>query len=166
MAQRLKRLPAKWETGVRSLGREDPLEKEMAIHSSSLAWKIPWMEKPSRLQSTGSQRVRHDWATSPSPPSTCWMGEPCGLPSIKSHRSDLAAAAYLLGNHFYVFIFRVSKMKGLDQWLCQVCPFHSSIYTHFFGAIPCREMFFLCVLLFCASDSKTTEEMKENWGEQ
>ena len=53
------------ETRVRSLGREDPLEKEMAIHSSILAWRIPWTEKPSRLQSTGSQRVGHDWATSP-----------------------------------------------------------------------------------------------------
>ena len=67
LAQRLKRLPPMQETWVRSLGREDPLEKEMAIHSSILAWRIPWMEKPSRLQSTGSQRVRHDWATSPWP---------------------------------------------------------------------------------------------------
>ena len=53
------------ETRVRSLGREDPLEKEMATHSSTLAWKIPWMEEPGRLQSVGSQRVGHDWATSP-----------------------------------------------------------------------------------------------------
>ena len=48
------------ETWVRPLGREDPLEKEMATHSSTLAWKIPWMEGPGRLQSTGSQRVGHD----------------------------------------------------------------------------------------------------------
>ena len=48
------------ETWVRSLGRQDPLEKEMATHSSTLAWKIPWMEKPSGLQSMGSQRVRYD----------------------------------------------------------------------------------------------------------
>ena len=60
VAQRLKRLPPMWETWVRSLGREDPLENEMAIHSSTLAWKIPWTEKPGRLQSTGSQRVGHD----------------------------------------------------------------------------------------------------------
>ena len=52
------------ETWVRSLGWKDPLEKEMATHSSILAWRIPWMEKPGGLQSTGSQRVRHDWATS------------------------------------------------------------------------------------------------------
>ena len=60
LAQRLKRLPPMQETQVQSLGREDPLEKEMAIHSSILAWKIPWTEKPSRLQSTGSQRVGHN----------------------------------------------------------------------------------------------------------
>ena len=53
------------ETWVRSLGREDPLEKEMATHSSILAWKIPWTEEPAGLQSMGSQRIGHDWATSP-----------------------------------------------------------------------------------------------------
>ena len=52
------------ETGVRSLGGEDPLEKEMAPHSCTLAWKIPWMEDPGRLQSMGSQRAGHDCATS------------------------------------------------------------------------------------------------------
>ena len=60
MAQRLKRLPAMRETWVRSLGREDPLKKEMATHSSILAWEIPWMEEPGGLQYKGSQRVRHD----------------------------------------------------------------------------------------------------------
>ena len=60
VAQRLKRLPPMWETRVRSLGREDSLEKEMAPHFSVLAWRIPWTENPGRLQSTGSQRVRHD----------------------------------------------------------------------------------------------------------
>ena len=64
MAQTVKRLPMMWETQVRSLGQEDPLEKEMAPHSSTLAWKIPWTEESSRLQSTGSQRVGHDQATS------------------------------------------------------------------------------------------------------
>ena len=60
VAQRLKHLPGMLETWVRSLGREDPLEKEMATHSSTLAWKIPWTEEPCRLQSMGSQRVRQD----------------------------------------------------------------------------------------------------------
>ena len=50
-------LPAVWETGVRSLGQEDPLEKEMATHSSTLAWKIPWMEESGRLQSIELQRA-------------------------------------------------------------------------------------------------------------
>ena len=60
MAQRLKRLPAMRETRVRSLGREDPLEKEMATHSSILAWRIPWTEEPGGLRSTGLQRVGHN----------------------------------------------------------------------------------------------------------
>ena len=75
MAQRGKHLPAVEETRVQSLSREDPLEKEMATHSSILAWRIPWMEDFvfififwmedfGRLQSMGSQRVRNDWATS------------------------------------------------------------------------------------------------------
>ena len=56
----VKHLPTMWETRVRSLGREDPLEKEMATHSSTLAWKIPWTEEPGRLQSMGLQRVGHN----------------------------------------------------------------------------------------------------------
>ena len=60
VAQTVKHLPTMRETYVRSLSREDPLEKEMATHSSTLAWKIPWMEEPGRLQSMGSQRVGHD----------------------------------------------------------------------------------------------------------
>ena len=60
VAHRLKHLPAMWETWVRSLGREDPLEKEMATHSSILAWRIPWTKEAGKLQSTGSQRVGHD----------------------------------------------------------------------------------------------------------
>ena len=58
--QMVKHLSAMLETQVRSLGREDPLEKEVATHSSTLAWKIPRMEEPGRLQSMGSQRVGHD----------------------------------------------------------------------------------------------------------
>ena len=60
VAQMVKSLPAARETQVQSLGWEDPLEKEMATHSSILAWRIPWMEEPGRLQSMGSQRVRHN----------------------------------------------------------------------------------------------------------
>ena len=60
VAQMVKRLPVMRETQVQSLSREDPLEKEMATHSSTLAWKIPWTENPGRLQSMRSQRVGHD----------------------------------------------------------------------------------------------------------
>ena len=59
-AQTVKNLPAKWETWVRSLGWEDPLEKGMATHSSILAWRIPWTEEPGGLQFMGSHRVGRD----------------------------------------------------------------------------------------------------------
>ena len=59
MAQTVKNLPAMWETWVQTLGWEDPLEKGKAIHSSILAWRIPWTEEPGGLQSMGSQRVGH-----------------------------------------------------------------------------------------------------------
>ena len=60
VAQSVKDLPVVQETRVRCLGQEDPLEKEMATHSSILAWRSPWTEKPGRLQSMGSQKVVHD----------------------------------------------------------------------------------------------------------
>ena len=60
MDQTVKRLPTMQETRVQSLSREDPLEKEMATHSGTLAWKIPWMEERGRLQSMRSQRVGHN----------------------------------------------------------------------------------------------------------
>ena len=63
VAQTVKNLPAMQVTWVRFLGQEDPLGKEMATHSSILAWRIPWTEEPGGLQSMGSQRVRHDWVT-------------------------------------------------------------------------------------------------------
>ena len=60
VVQMVKCLPIVWETRVQSLGQEDLLEKEMVTHSSILAWKIPWTEKPGKLQAVGSQRVRDD----------------------------------------------------------------------------------------------------------
>ena len=60
VAQMVKNLPAMLKTQVQSLGQEDPLEKEMAIHSSTIVWKIPWTEEPGRLQPMRSQRVGHD----------------------------------------------------------------------------------------------------------
>ena len=63
MAQTVKNLPVMWKIWVQSLGWEDLLEKEMATHLSILAWKIPWMDEPGRLQPMGSQRVGHDCVT-------------------------------------------------------------------------------------------------------
>ena len=77
----VKRLPTMQEIRVQSLGREDVLEKEMATHSSILAWKTPWMEEPGRLQSMGSQRVGYDWATSLS---HIYLGFPGGSDSKES----------------------------------------------------------------------------------
>ena len=64
LAQTIKHLPTMLETQVLSLVWEDPLESEMATHSSTLAWEIPWTEEPGRLQSMGSQRIRRNWETS------------------------------------------------------------------------------------------------------
>ena len=93
VAQRLKRLPTMRETWVQSLGREDPLEKEMATHSSTLAWKIPWMEECGRLQSMGSQRVRHDWVTSLSH----FTGASLVAPLLKNLPAMLETPAQFLG---------------------------------------------------------------------
>ena len=82
------------DTRVRSLGWEDPLEKEMATHSSTVAWRIPWREEPGRLQSMGSQRVRHDWATSlhftslQNPQQGSWKIFPSWHQSIKTGGGD------------------------------------------------------------------------------
>ena len=67
------------ETRVWSLAREDPLEKEMATHSSILIWEIPWTEEPGRLQSTGSQRVGHNWATELNLGNEMWVEMVCLL---------------------------------------------------------------------------------------
>ena len=87
MAQRVKRLSAVQETQVRSLGQEDPLEKEMATHSSTIAWKIPWMEDPGRLQSMGSLRDGHNftfthWRRK-------WQPTPVFLPGESQGRGSL-----------------------------------------------------------------------------
>ena len=85
VAQKVKNLPAMWEIQVRSLGREDPLEKAMATHSSILAWRTPGTEEPGGLQSVGSQRVRHDRTTN-----THFSLHPVSLSAtISDHLSDL-----------------------------------------------------------------------------
>ena len=93
------------ETRVRSLGREDPLEKEMATHSSTLAWKIPRTEKPGRLQSMGSQRVGHDWATFLSFPSPQW-DQSFSIPLNKWLNLPLLSLCFLKhSSHLFLDVF-------------------------------------------------------------
>ena len=103
VARMVKNLPAVWETWVRSLGQEDPLEKGMATHSSILAWRIPWTEEPGRLQSMGSQRVRHDWTT-----------------NILSSQnfSSLNMHAFLIPSWLWISIFSPRKSPCYDS--CQI----------------------------------------------
>ena len=117
--QMVKHLPTMRETWVQSLGREDLLEKEMATHSSTLAWKIPWMEEPGRLQSMGSQRVRHDFTftfTLPYPwrylPKSKFqhMSSPW---DISSHELELRWLFLLLNKRYLISKYKTWKEKTL-----------------------------------------------------
>ena len=115
MVQKVKHLPAMPETWIRSLGGEDPLEKEMATHCSTLAWKIPWTEKPGRLQFTGSQRVGHDWATSLS--LSLWLTVWCCILETWTERPwkrflSLLLVSYPLTNNTNHILFYLYKGKG------------------------------------------------------
>ena len=95
MAQTIKRLPTRQETRVRSLGREDPLEKEMATHPNTLAWEIPWTEERDKLLSMGLQRVGHDWTTSLSYTSKKGVGY-CGQDGVQYFgETESFTASYL-----------------------------------------------------------------------
>ena len=108
VAQRLKHLPAMRENWDRSLGREDPLEKEMAIHSSILAWRIPWTEEPGGLQSMGSQRVGHDWATSLSLSRDNGLYQTRASRRLSSLSSQLLLFPWGCGGCFELFLLSVS----------------------------------------------------------
>ena len=100
VTQMVKHLPTMQETWVRSLGWEDPLEKEMVTHSGMLSWKIPWTKEPGRLQSMGSQRVGHDQATN----TYCW--------------SYVFLVNLIPRNYMYVNIMYVLTLKLLfSNWL-------------------------------------------------
>ena len=138
------------ETWVQSLGREDPLEKEMATHSSILAWRIPWTEEPGRLQSMGSRRVGHDWATSLSALHTCIHSFPNSLPipmgsffnvikhmqhktyhfnCVKVHGSVAVNTLILLCNHHHYLFPELShpKQKLLYLITPHSTPLHSTL---------------------------------------
>ena len=105
------------ETWVRSLGWEDLLEKEMAIHSSTIAWKIPWTEEPGRLQSMGSQRVGHNWATSLSLCLNKLLCHPCNRNLLKYFN----AAYFILWNQeaLRVYVLQVSTFALSEMSFCQ-----------------------------------------------
>ena len=137
-------LPAMWETQVQSLGREDPLEKGMEIHSSILAWEIPWTEEPGGLQSLGSQRVKHNWATNTFTFSRPWcrevsadeactqiLGLGCKLSSQVprwSHRWVMVGAQGLPGLSLPFYIF---------TWLSWVLVAASRIFIMSCGVFCC-----------------------------
>ena len=115
VAQRLKHLPTMQETWVRSLGREDPLEKEMATHSSILAWRILWTEEPGGLQFTGSQRVRHNWATSlnfhfHAKGRECWQNVPISRSEMNTDELALCSISTVLVKntiHKYICVYQL-----------------------------------------------------------
>ena len=122
VAQTVKNLPAIWETWVRSLGWKDPLEKGMATHSSILAWRIQWTQEPGGLQSMGSQRVRHDWATKHITDCIIWPNE--RTVSEDRHRDCCVMIWWksLLGSNGSGFYFTIlfplwqgSSQSGADQ---------------------------------------------------
>ena len=115
------------ETWVQSLGQEDPLEKEMAIHSSTIAWKSPWTEEPGRLQSTGSQRVEHDWATSLWSFSLLLLSPLCHFPSysfsffLHMQLSTIFLSSFTLRMNILNHIFRHQQTEpyldsGISPW--------------------------------------------------
>ena len=103
MAQQVKGMPAlqeTWETRVWSLSWEDPLEEEMATHSSILAWKIPWTEEPGGLQSKVSQRVKHDWVT--------------------KHTHTQIYVIVCLYIHKYIFVSWINQGREMIEFMCVV----------------------------------------------
>ena len=125
VAQTVKPLPTMRETRVRSLGREDPLEREMATHSSTLAWKITWME-PGWLLSIGSQRVRHDWATSLSTIYGTWH-----LEQIPDAKLGLLERSIICPN--LLLIYKKVKMMEITIIDSHCCEYLRCIYTQAFS---------------------------------
>ena len=130
----VKHLPTMQETQVRSLGWENPLEKEMATHSSTLAWKIPWMERRGRLQSMGSQRVGHDWATSLS----LSLSSPSEGRQTENHNdrklTNLITWATALSNSVKLWALPSGPPKMDGSWwrfLTKCGPLEKGIANHF-----------------------------------
>ena len=131
-AQMVKHLPAVQETWVRSLGWEDPLEKEMAPHSSTLAWKILWTEEPGRLQSMELQRVGHDWETSIS----LSPYNPAILLMIV-HPKKAIQKVYV-HQHYLQYIYNrqdvVATYVFIDRWLAKDV-IHTHTHTYIYNGV-------------------------------
>ena len=131
VAQRLKHLPAMREIRVWSLGWEDLLEKEIATHSSTLAWRIPWTEEPGGLQSTGSQRVGHNWATSLS------RGEV--MPTSKS-----LIMSNLVPHHWSKHITGPNPKSRGSRWILSTAKSHEHIIaSHWLQRTACQVLMML-----------------------
>ena len=119
VTQMVKNLLEMWETRMQFLGQEDPLERSMATHSSIFAWRIPWTEEPGRLQSRGSQRITHDWATDTFTykDSIEWLRVVCGNQSSDQHISAFAInlASFLSSPHRPPFCPHPEPSQRWDQ---------------------------------------------------
>ena len=150
VTQKVKRLPAMRETWVRFLGQEDLLEKEMAIHSSTLAWKIPWTEEPDRPQSMGLQRVGHDWATS----LLC-------IPAIFSWYLLLLLGPY----HFCLYCVHLC-MKcslGISNFLEEISSLSRSIVFLYFFALLAEEHFLISPCFFFGTPIQVWPKSNPLW---
>ena len=120
-----------WETQVRSLGQEHLLEKEMAIHSSILAWKIPWMEETGRLQSVGSQRVRHDWATSLFPASWSFLMSQLFPSGGQTTGASVSASVLPMNIHSWLPLGLTGLISLQSEGLSRVMSLHFKMLSRF-----------------------------------
>ena len=133
VSQTVKNLPSIQETGIQSLGRDDSLEKEMAIHMSFLAWRIPWTEEPGGLQFTGSQRVGHDWAAFTFMIKTLKLGMDEMHPSIITAYLTRPQLTYSMVKNWKLFL-KIRNTKRMPMFTISVQ--HMEVIA---GAINSRE---------------------------
>ena len=150
VAQMVKRLSTMREIQVRGLGWEDPLEKEMAIHSSTIAWKIPWTEEPGRLQSMGSQRVGHDWATSRS----C----NCNKDQVVRISDNLAEHSVAFDCHSHPLMFQLPSFCCKTSYVSWLLPTQSLGINHNGKEYLKRMYIHMCLTesLCCTAETGTT----------
>jgi len=128
VAQTVKRLPVVQETWVLSLDWEDPLEKEMATHSSTLAWKIPWTEEPGRLQTMGSQRVGHDWVISYGPHKFRYF------PKANGEFMDLLIF-HVHDTHFLYYCFKTLSCIMEGGWIITLPGIFFTVFLQMIGGV-------------------------------